>query len=339
MTKSRSRGIGGFTLIELMIAMFLFIILGMALVTAFNAAMEMWESAEYRRDVYATAQYVIDVVESDLKTVFVDHTFAENRAAIATRFKAVRYEDGSKAVTFVTTLRGENYWRSTYYAGSGESTTAEPYTVASGPESNLLPLCGLVEVCWYFDNVNNRLYRGLLSPPGAAGTFFAGTTAPDTSRMLLISDNILYFDMAFFNDSDPASGLTGAIDGVDEWDSTKRDIWPARVRVSIVPRSARKNSPRRFITDPGGDFERISVTSTRFFPEPGVNSYIKIGSEWMRYMAMGDFHIDVSARGERYTPQDNHDPDGDGRMFAETGIAFTFDVMVPAFRENWNDRE
>ncbi|MBI3096706.1 MAG: prepilin-type N-terminal cleavage/methylation domain-containing protein [Planctomycetes bacterium] len=63
---------GGFTLIEILVAVGVFVLLGAMLVGILSGAMRLWDSGEVRRDTYERAQVVFEQVTRDLANVYAD---------------------------------------------------------------------------------------------------------------------------------------------------------------------------------------------------------------------------------------------------------------------------
>lgn len=70
-TRSRSAS-AGFTLLEILVAVGVFVLLGALLVGILSGAMRLWDSGEVRRDTYERAQVVFDQVSRDLANVYAD---------------------------------------------------------------------------------------------------------------------------------------------------------------------------------------------------------------------------------------------------------------------------
>ncbi len=204
----------GMTLIELVIAMSIFLFLGMALVGMFRSGLAAWSTGERKREVLENAQTVVEQITSDLKSVY---TTTGVSPPVNVRFIAdVDPSTGLPRLRFVRTIRGEVQAYLLRDAGKLIQRTGlidENNDFSEAYKGSLMPTGGLCEVAYVLARDNSSssgtskdggyvLYRGIRSPIGdpAGSVFNDSNMATDAVRsgMKPFARNVLYMGFLFW---------------------------------------------------------------------------------------------------------------------------------------------
>lgn len=193
------------TLIELLIAMSIFLILGFALVSLMRGGLDTWRTGEQRREVLSNAATIIEQLTTDMRSMY---TNAKNNPRV--RFLA-DYDPhhGLSRIRFVRAIEGEAHDFLLRESGSlveADKLIDEYHDRAEAFRGELLPTGGLCEVAYVLvpDNSGGAydLYRAIRSPIGDPGrsVFLDSNVTPSAARsnMRLFAKNVLYLGMMFW---------------------------------------------------------------------------------------------------------------------------------------------
>ncbi len=145
----------GFTLLEVIVALGVFVMLGLLLAGALHSAITSWHRGEGRREVYERARAVLDQVGRDVAATFTHGGRVSDGGPVHVIFLADRDPKGRQRLRFVRTLSGED---------------ADPWTAGSG--------AGLES-----EGHDEYMTRGAGAPSAPAGSVpGAGGTPPAISR-------------------------------------------------------------------------------------------------------------------------------------------------------------
>jgi len=359
----------GFTLVELMVAMGIFVALGAALVTMVYAAADAWRAGERRRIVYERAQAALSMLALDLAAVYSREPVQEG-VPMARFF--CEQEGGGYRLSFVRTFETGPERAITFFAGSRGGQGA-PYTDGfTGDPAGLKPLGGLLGVSYFLRG--RELRRATLAPPAAPGrdATSARIIAPGEGER--IADNVLYLGFRFWTQyttswdappPDPRSLKTKTARGPEiVWDSTRGagigaldpqtgrmrpfamargveslaegsdDVFPEIVEVTLVVEPDERRAVRAELVEPLSEAGSVmNVTSTAGFDDPSAGSpWLLVGNEWVRCAEKSKRSFRLSARGERGTARSSH-PVG---TVVRAGTTFVQRIHVSAFREDWS---
>jgi len=340
----RARGFSrGYTLVEMLVASFVFVLLGMLLVQTVKAAVDTWRMAEARRDVYERAQQVMDRITIDLTSTFADNRLGRDGSV---RFLLARDTGGDSDLRFVARIGGELRRPLTREAGEASNPAAHR-TLGLADRRPLLAGEGLEEIIYSMrgSGESRTMWRGVRSPIGGAGSLFA--LDPRTEKQGALKDQLASVAMPLaegvlhfgFEAWDPAStlawdlppGSAGA--PVLVWDSARRaGVFPELLRLTLVlaadPLLGRST---RLAEDISGGANRLAVENVRLLPDPtAANPYILIDDEWIRYgrRNLESGHLEDLTRGRRGTMPKSHK--SGSRI--EQGYSFTSVLSVRASR-------
>ncbi len=111
------RSTSGITLIELMVAMTVFLMLGGALVMFLNTGIRTWRVGEARREAFERAQAILETLADDLSSTFPDPSHGTH-GEVDVIFLSDYDDQGRQRLRFVRTLAGEMRHPITQDAGS-----------------------------------------------------------------------------------------------------------------------------------------------------------------------------------------------------------------------------
>jgi len=230
MRTSRRAGRGGFTLVELLIALSILLIFGVMAATALTYGTQLWRSAHRRSYAFDVATFVFQQLEDDLGAAR-SQFWAKDEDAYDTRVKFwVDHDDefdgdwetdgGRQRLRFVRGIPDSAVNPRLRQAGDGQdndtdgASDEEYYNLKdddgnNGVDEDLMPLEGMCEVAYMLgldDADSNALYRAVLAPIGDDSgtesdpqyTFFDDDIFDDATRVrdksVRLADNILHFE-------------------------------------------------------------------------------------------------------------------------------------------------
>ena len=347
------------TLVELLVAMAVFIVLGSSLVMFLRIGIDTWRIAEIRRESFERGQAILDQLTSDLRSLHPDPYHGDNGDVDVLCLSD--YDVNSRQrLRFVRSLAGEMRHPITREAGSLTGAYADYDFENDAFESRqgvLLAPGGLQEVIYVFDPVptNELLWRGVRSPVGGERSLFLdGNVYPEEGGLRHcrpFADGVLYLEYNFWGpDTSAWSGEGGMI---PEWDSTRGeidlgdgkfsigsrhdprdDIFPSRVQVILVLRPARAARFGRLRDEIDADDDEIVLDNTKNYPEASF-PYVRIDSEWIRYTSIKGGKLLGCTRGVRGTEAIEHES-GTPAVY---GTSFSRVVRIPGSRDSrWSSK-
>ncbi|MBI4585235.1 MAG: hypothetical protein HY717_14575 [Planctomycetes bacterium] len=173
----RSPGLQGHTLIELLVSLGIFILLGSALIALLNQGVSIWHLAEARGRIYERGRALLDTVAEDLRHA-ATNVQAEG-AGFWIRFLCDEDASGRQRLRFVRALAGESSdpiarRGGEYLARSNSATYDHHQDFADIQAGLLLAPGGYQEVIYAMgpDPKAREVLRGVRSPIGEAGSIF-----------------------------------------------------------------------------------------------------------------------------------------------------------------------
>ncbi|MDZ7814564.1 MAG: prepilin-type N-terminal cleavage/methylation domain-containing protein [Planctomycetota bacterium] len=288
----------GFTLVELLVAMAVFSILGLVLAMFMSTTTEMFRVNSARRSAFSTASAVLSQMEADLVQAYLAP--GDRNPDVDVRLRAFVDNSGNSRIAFVA--------------------------LSPNPGDSMADL-GMREIGWYLDTSAGFPYtlrRNMSLAVGADDGVIETLDAPDSWPEF--ADMIGHFSVSFIPDTTSLvdEGITFSPQELEEgfpmWDSTRGldpdfplfrdnseenpwdDILPVRaiITVTIIP----ENGMIAFITeDLDANGTNMKVNTTEGFPPPAspVESFLFSQREWMFYSALDDESFSVTERGARGT--------------------------------------
>jgi len=245
----------GFTLLELMVALALFVVLGIALVSLVRSSLAFLESGSQTGEVSDQIHIFEDAFSKDVRSVFALRSTPGVEPDVRMLYRTIDWpleiddpgsrRGGTKQVmirvpvlAFVRTLDGEEKDRVTRQAGTEPGGTA--YLDLNNDErearlGNLKPLGGLMEVLYAAiptpgtDGTVWRIVRAIRSPIGGEGSLldpesFKGPEDVDARYCKTLLDGVLHFDVRFWGpetESWEEVLMPGNGGPYETWDSTR----------------------------------------------------------------------------------------------------------------------
>ena len=321
----------GFTLTELLVAVLIFTILGLMIVTTMQATLTTWRSGEGEREAYEGARRVLEEVGLDLQLAYPTRT---TEGSITHGFFGGRAAGGAVFLLFVASFseRDENALTRAAGTGSVADGSVDYYTGGDDRSRRLRALDGLVEVLYYYDPTGRRLLRARRSPIGGTGSLFDPANLGPGQIVLVsrvVATDVLHFDVLFWGpetttwDRTVSSNAGGPL---HQWDSScarstsfpyrghpvaraiPDGFYPSKVRVTIVTDAAEGISRSRLLDPIEPGTTSIPLESTRGIPapEPGRELFVRVGDEWMGYTRKNSFGLSGVQRGLRGSTARSH---------------------------------
>ncbi len=327
----------GMTLLEVLIAMSIFLVLGGALILFLRVGIQTWRTGEARREAYERAQAILDGMAEDVSATFPDPSHGTG-GVVDVVFLSDYDDRGRQRLRFVRSLAGEMRHRITQEAGSLTGGLAEYDYIDDALEAKSRVLRapgGLQEVAYLLDPrpESELLWRGVKSPIGGPGTLFEDDnlynwqpTKEDPlplHRSRPFTDGVLYIEYNFWG-ADTETWAVGDESGspATSWDSTRGisppnaatrhehrdDVFPSRVQIVVTLRPSHRVRLARLTRVLDASATEISVDTTENYPD-GAFQYIRIGTEWIRYERKEgrSFLLGEKGRGARGTVPRTHE--------------------------------
>lgn len=322
----------GLTLIEILVALGIFVMLGSSLVMFLRDGISTWRIGETRREGYERAEAILGPICDDIRAVFSDSNPGPGGGLVEVALLCDRDSFKRPRLRLVRALDDETRNPVSRIAGSLTGGLADIDYRNDAMEARLGVLRapgGLAEVAYQLgpEMGSEILWRGYKSPIGGDGTLFDDINlAPDVDgtpmRCRPVADGILHLEYGFWG-GDRRHWVDGVVQkSVPLWDSTRGilpvmkqfgfhsnpqsrddhldDIFPDTVEILLVLRPARSLTLGRLLTDIDDVQTTIDVDSTAQYPI-GPETYIRIDEEWIRVGEIAARSFNDCVRGVRGT--------------------------------------
>jgi len=322
----------GFTLIELIVAVGIFTLLGLMLVMTLRTAIGAWQRGEQSRELYESARVITRALSRDLEAAYPQKMAAEQRPDI--RFWSDYDANQKQRLMFVRTLGADERNVASWQAGSGTPAQGytDMYTRHGDMKKNLRALGGLCEVVYLMDPEAGSftLYRGIRAPIGFKGSLLDPSNLASRAQVKAachpLSTDVLYIRYSFWGFQTTSWDTGGRYETI--WDSTRGinedfsyrlagsasnwsdDIWPFKVRIVMTLRGEGKRGIEAFLSKKlSAKAKKIHLSNANVFPDPeSGNAFVLIDKEWISYSAKENGVLLVKKRGVRGTKAAAHEP-------------------------------
>ncbi len=325
------RGRKGFTIIELLTAMTLFLTLGIALFGMLRSGLGLFRQGESRRSGCERAIALLEAIAADLRAACASGGSLSPDPDIL--LLGDRDAGGRARLRFVRSIPRELADETTRLAGSVPGASedldfASPADLAlKAGEGKLRGLRGLAEVAYVCepdpdaaDGAPLFLRRGMFAPPGGEASLMKDVNLKE-ERLAILSQGILFFGVEFLLDGEDPEPL-------DEWDSTlgrlkefrffagpdsladtRDDVYPRAVRITFTIEKEERGLAEAKLDAPVTAADRtLPISGTKDMPGPGdAVPFVKIGDEWIRIAGKDSRSITAAERGARSTAAARHE--------------------------------
>ncbi len=353
----------GFTLVEVLVSIGIFVIMGAALVTLWRLGLGMWGRGERRRKTYEQAQCVLAQISLDLETAYTREPIRQGLPTA--RFICTRGKAGTQRLSFVRTFETGPERAYTYHAGSGSEAYTDGFT---GDGTSLAAIGGVIGVSYF--RTGRELRRATLGPPAPTKTSPRSTTGASPGEV--VSANCLYLGFRFWSQytttwNEPTGALTakrGRPWPETVWDSTRGagviepidpsgrarafslargplslsepfdDVFPEIVEITLVVEPDKNRTLRTELTSwASTSSDVIEVASTRGFDDPSMGPmFLLVGDEWVKVKKKRKRSFLLSGRGLRGTDPSEHEEWTSVRQ----GTTFVLRMGIPGYRTDWS---
>jgi hypothetical protein len=195
------------TLLELLVAMAIFLFLGAALITMLRQGIATWRSGESRREIYERAREILGQISSDLSSTYTVKVQEDQPFDIMFVCDWVSSAPGachSQRLRFVRTLSGAGSDYALQEAGTLLGADSDLDLVNDGSEARvglLRSTGGLCEVAYVSDPVSETLHRAMRAPIGGARSLFCDANvqvSAATSRLIEFASGVMFLGFSFW---------------------------------------------------------------------------------------------------------------------------------------------
>lgn len=196
----------GMTLLEVLVAIAIFSVLGGTLVMLLSRGVKAWRGSEARRESYEEAQSVLRQVRSDLKSMFTSRP-AVTGQPVEARFVGWFDADGTQRLCFTRTIQSEDRHPIAALAGTTLFAERDLDGVGDWKEAkagDLRATGGLMEVLYARDPGDaDVLLRAARSPVGGQDSLFGFAQADDTEWLREVakplSTRVMHFELRYWS--------------------------------------------------------------------------------------------------------------------------------------------
>ena len=289
----------GFTLVEIIIAMSIFVFLAVLLAGFLQRGLELWKTGENRGDIYERGQIAMEQIKKDLASVFNE---PDSRTVIINNFNTSLYVDAQDSIepSFYSGFdRNGNPWiyfirldnDNFYSLISADSTVSPTYAVKKERITYWLST----------STPNPQLIRGVISETVATSFWQQELEQQNyipAAQNWQTFDDILYFGGTF-------SGTAAAWDSrvmppafppVGTYLVAPQNL-PATIKITLDIKPMPLNTPKITLTD-----SLVGGTATINLPRTLLSSgsFIKVDNEWLLVQGKSSYKLNV-LRAQRNT--------------------------------------
>jgi len=368
----RRRPERGITLVELLVALGLFLALSLTLYAFVRGGLHMWRTGERGMSFAERSQVVLDLLTEDLQCAYVPPAAADG-APIA-RFLCDLGADadgklgpyGSR-LRFVRAIGGELYDPETRGTPPLAADTAKKALAAqveqmaktAGLGVPRVP-GGLVEIAWTVVGTGSgpgTLYRGRLFPLGRTDSFFEKlpqSRQEADERLIPVLDGVLRFQLRFDNQNtvSGAETLGGTSSGRDQvWDSTRGllkafslfqglesalvardDVFPSAAQLTLTLTRPDDASFGTSLRQAVDEGDQVLPLAALEPLRDLKADEVLVDEEWLRLSPGSSRDVKIIERGAHGTRAVPH-PFG---ATVWVGTTTTARIEIPCHREDWN---
>ncbi|MEW6025977.1 MAG: type II secretion system protein [Planctomycetota bacterium] len=294
----------GFTLVEIIIAVSIFVFLAVLLAGFLQRGLDLWKTGESRGDVYERGQIVMEQIKKDLYAVFNEPA---SRTVTANNFNNMLYldmQDPEEPCLYCGIDQNGNPWLYLIRLNSDEYYNL----VFTSPSISSTYKVNKERIVYYVAMSGSRpqLVRGLVDEASAVSFWRQnleqqGYITPTQGSQAF--DDVLYLGGAFSGtatvwdsrDPSPPAAPPGAYPVMPQ-------NLPATVRITLDIKPMPLNNPKITLTESlAGDVASINLSKTLL----GAGGFIRIDDEWLQVQGKSPYKLNV-LRAQRNTILASH---------------------------------
>lgn len=289
----------GFTLVEIIIAVSIFVFLAVLLAGFLQRGLDLWKTGESRGDIYERGQVIMEQVKKDLSSIFNE---PDNRTVTTNNFNQALYVDAQDFIepSFYSGVdQNNNPWLYVIRLNNDEFYTL----VSTNPTVSPTYKVNKERIAYWLDTSTSKpqLIRGFVNESTAISFWQQGLEQQNyipAAQSWQAFDDILYLGGVF-------SGTATA------WDSRIMppsfpptgtylvipQNLPATAKIVLDIKSIPLNAPKIILTDSlVGGTATINLSRTLL----GAGSFIRIDDEWLMVQSKSYYKLNV-LRAQRNT--------------------------------------
>lgn len=322
----------GFTLVELLIAMTLFAILGIMLVRISRGISDNWRTAESQRKLQETAEHIFSYLQEDLQSLYCPENNLQEMQFVADNDQYQRPQ-----IRFIRKFGLTKYvalqeaGKVAVSAGYNQYFYGVPATNQKLRSSN-----GLAEVVYFVNPTTNKekeLLRGFRTPLGGVGTFADVRNLQSPSFISQtcqpLCNNLLYFGIRGWTNQTTSWKLTGSKGPISQW-TTHLEI-TNKIQIQLLLYG--DHTPQAELVEPLlSSQDTAIILEVNNFPIPTqIPHIIKIDDELITYKEYEEGRLVTLNRGQLGTKPQNHKKDAVVRW----GQFFYTTILLPDGYNDW----
>ncbi len=346
----------GFTLVELIVAIGVFSLLGMGATAFMVMAVSTWRQAELRRDVSERAELVFLSLKKDIQCLYTDGKRVPFRSVFFSDYD----EKGRQRLLFTRTVPPPG--ADPRIAGSGRSMAANDPIDGTADLRKLrgnllLPPGDLLSVAYFVSD--EKLYRAARTPAVPYGALQSKWWEKGGD---MVAERIMHIEYNFWSDKTASWQPEETVMGPSYyWDSTMGvghesavegasstrfvftgsgsaadpgdDLFPRLIEIKLVVAYG-SDRPYTFLTAPlDADTTDIQGEDFENYPSKKKENFVKIDKEWISYKTVagdGKRFFDVK-RGRRGSKPAVHE----AGALIRYGVTFRMVTRPPCQRGGW----
>ncbi|MFH1230723.1 MAG: prepilin-type N-terminal cleavage/methylation domain-containing protein [Planctomycetota bacterium] len=307
---SERRHDSGFTLLEILVAVAIFVLLAVLLAGLLQSGIDLWKTGETSGDVTERGQIIMEQIKKDLATVFTE---PDKKTVAVYRFdESLPLE---KSYTF----------EPSFYSGFDSQGNQWLYLIRLDDDNfyNFISptyQTSKQRITYYISGTatsNPQLVRGIIDETTAVNFWqqqqIQGIPSAQISQTF---DDILYLGCTCYDSSSLSTTWDSRVAITQTVQTQTYPVVPQKlphvVQVALDIKSLPLNTPKITLVKDDGTSLKINTSKSLL----GAGSYIKIGTEWLLVQKKHQYTLTVS-RGARNTTQASYSS-GEEVQYGET---------------------
>jgi prepilin-type N-terminal cleavage/methylation domain-containing protein len=350
----------GFTLLEIIVAMGVFTILGFGATALLVTGLSSWRMAEGRRDAAERAELIFETLNGDVACLYTDAARAPTRAILYSDYE----KEGRQRLIVARTVPPPG--ADPRLASAGRTMAARETIDGSGDldglKRNVLRSPGDLLSAVYFLSSDEKLYRAAVTPEKTHGEILAPWGEKGAQ---LVAEGVMHLEYNFWSPKTTAwRGGENTIGPSYFWDSTRGlgseqataeeaarrfvfnrsgsledprdDLFARLIEVKVVLSMPHRGGSAYLTEDLSAVATRVSVSGAADYPAEEGEHFVKIDQEWLSYerISADGMAFEGVVRGRRESQPGTHA----AGAVVRHGVTFRMVVRPPPALEPWEVR-